>query len=282
MSAQIIDGRMLAGQIKQSLKTVISEKNAAFHSVPTLAIVRVGTDAASGVYIKQKEKACAEIGILCRVVSCTDNVSQNDLIHIIRGLNATNADGIIVQLPLPAQIDAHAVLNEIDPCKDVDGLTQYNNVCNPNRYYTPCTPKAIMYTIEKTLGYTDLSSFDVTVVGRSNLVGKPVAALLTAANATVTLCHSKTYDLTEHTKNADIVIVAVGKPNLITSSMVKSSSIIIDVGINRVNGKLCGDVDCSAVKEKAGWITPVPGGIGPLTVAMLMSNVTDAFVRKLQ
>ena len=274
MSAQILDGRALAQKINKETSNYIEH----YFLHPGLAIIQVGDNPASNVYVRQKIKACEELGIRCSMYLYPEDVDQHTLIGIVKGLNrASDVDGIIVQLPLPITIAESEIQSAIDPKKDVDGLHPYNSPRHASFYHLPCTPLAVMNFVDAVYPLNQmLNGLNATVIGRSNLVGMPTAELLTGRNATVTVCHSKTKDLAEHTRNADILVVAAGHPGLITADMVKPGALVIDVGINRVNGKLCGDVDFEGVKEVAGWITSVPGGVGPVTVARLMKNVAQA------
>ena len=274
----IIDGNKIAQNIRQS----VCEEAASFKQktgiIPGLAVVLVGEDPASQVYVGRKAKACAEVGFLSREYRLSADTSEAKLLCLINDLNHDQLiHGILVQLPLPRQIATDKIIAAIDPHKDVDGF----NPCNVGRLVTgsplflPCTPRGIMELIACT-GIT-LSGKDAVVVGRSNIVGKPMALLLLAQNATVTICHSKTKDLPTVTSRADVLIAAVGKARMITADMVKEGAVVIDVGVNRLdNGKLAGDVAFDEVAVKASYITPVPGGVGPMTIAMLMKNTLDA------
>lgn len=273
MSAQILDGRALAKEIKSEMAWRIKE----FSIHPGLAIIRVGDDSASDVYVRQKVRACEELGIDCKVHHYSKDVTQGEIIRVVKTLNEDPAvHGIIIQLPLPDTISEFDVQISVDPKKDVDGLHPLNSGRSPWSCYGPCTAEAVLKLAEVAHDSLLLNGLNATIIGRSQLVGMPTRDLLINYNATVTVCHSKTKDLAEHTRNADILVVAAGHPGLITADMVKPGAIVIDVGINRVNGKVVGDVDFEGVKEVAGWITPVPGGVGPMTVAILMRNVTEA------
>ena len=273
MSAQILDGRALAKRIKEETFEFIKG-----HSLnPGLVIIQLGVDPASDVYVRQKVKACESLGIRCDVRHYSEYMDQCTLGEIVGELNkASDVDGIIIQLPLPDTVSTCKIRLAIDPKKDVDGLHPYNGPRGALPHFYPCTPLAIAEFINTVYQSRKLDGLNATVIGRSDLVGMPTAELLINRNATVTVCHSKTKDLAEHTRNADILVVAAGHPGLVTTDMVKPGAVVIDVGINRVDGKLCGDVDFEGVKEVAGWITPVPGGVGPMTVAMLMRNVVVA------
>lgn len=282
MSAKILDGRAAAERWKDRLREQMAQSGAK----PCLAVVSAGDDPASEVYIRQKEKACAELGIAFR--RCKIG-GEHQLVQAIRTIEQLNCDdavtGIILQLPLPWPLEYYqqSLLSQIDPVKDVDGLTIYQVGVlargGGGRCLRPCTA----YGIVKLLAHYDLDKLagkHAVIVGRSDLVGKPLMQMLLDRDATVTICHSKTQDLAAHTRSADLLVVAAGRPGLITADMVKPGAIVIDVGINRVAGKLCGDVDYDGVKEIAGWITPVPGGVGPMTVAALMRNTAVAALRQ--
>ena len=272
----IVFGSELAKKLKDNLK----EEVKSFKRKPILAIILIGDNAASLSYIKSKEKACSYIGINSILYRYEENTEQKDLINLIKELNSDdNIDGILVQLPLPSHINEREVLNTISPNKDVDGLTDINmgRLFTGQDSFVPCTPLGIMEILKEI--NVELKGKNVCVVGRSNLVGLPISRLLTKADATVTLCHSKTYNLSNITKQADILIVAIGKANFIDSTYIKDNAIVIDVGINKVNGSLCGDVNFNDVKDKVSYITPVPKGVGPMTVCMLMYNVIKAYRR---
>lgn len=277
MSAQILDGKALAAEIRSEVKTqvaALAEKGVS----TALAVILVGDDSASQVYVRNKIKACADTGIRSLEFRMPAETTQQQLLAKIAELNADESvDGILVQLPLPKQINADAVISAIDPAKDVDGFHVANAgaLVTGKQGFVPCTPFGVMRLIEKS-GVNPRGKSAV-IVGRSNIVGKPMALLLLAANATVTVAHSCTPDLSAVTRNADILVAAVGRAKLIKADMVKPGAVVIDVGMNRdENGKLCGDVDFAEVKEIAGSITPVPGGVGPMTIAMLMQNTVLA------
>ena len=277
MSAQILDGKALAAEIRSEVKTqvaALAEKGVS----TALAVILVGDDSASQVYVRNKIKACADTGIRSLEFRMPAETTQQQLLAKIAELNADeNVDGILVQLPLPKQINADAVISAIDPAKDVDGFHVANAgaLITGKQGFVPCTPFGVMRLIEKS-GVNPRGKSAV-IVGRSNIVGKPMALLLLAADATVTVAHSRTPDLCAVTRNADILVAAVGRAKLIKADMVKPGAVVIDVGMNRdENGKLCGDVDFAEVKEIAGSITPVPGGVGPMTIAMLMQNTVLA------
>ena len=277
MSAQILDGKALAAEIRSEVKTqvaALAEKGVS----TALAVILVGDDSASQVYVRNKIKACADTGIRSLEFRMPAETTQQQLLAKIAELNADeNVDGILVQLPLPKQINADAVISAIDPAKDVDGFHVANAgaLVTGKQGFVPCTPFGVMRLIGKS-GVNPRGKSAV-IVGRSNIVGKPMALLLLAADATVTVAHSRTPDLSAVTRNADILVAAVGRAKLIKADMVKPGAVVIDVGMNRdENGKLCGDVDFAEVKEIAGSITPVPGGVGPMTIAMLMQNTVLA------
>lgn len=281
MAAQILDGKVLSAQIRDKVaERVCALKEQGVN--PGLAVILVGNDPASEIYVRNKEKGCAETGILSRTIRMDAETSQEDLEAEIGKLNADPAiHGILVQLPLPEHLDEQAALAKILPEKDVDGfhLVNAGHLMTGTEGVVACTPKGALYMIRST--GTELSGKEAVVIGRSNIVGKPMAMLLLQQNCTVTVCHSRTRNLAEHTRRADILVAAVGKPGFVTADMVKPGAIVIDVGINRVDGKVCGDVDFESVKEKAGWITPVPGGVGKMTIAMLLSNTAEAAERTL-
>lgn len=277
MSAQILDGKALAAEIRSEVKTqvaALAEKGVS----TALAVILVGDDSASQVYVRNKIKACADTGIRSLEFRMPAETTQQQLLAKIAELNADeNVDGILVQLPLPKQINADAVISAIDPVKDVDGFHVANAgaLVTGKQGFVPCTPFGVMRLIEKS--GVDPRGKSAVIVGRSNIVGKPMALLLLASDATVTVAHSRTPDLCAVTRNADILVAAVGRAKLIKADMVKPGAVVIDVGMNRdENGKLCGDVDFSEVKAIAGSITPVPGGVGPMTIAMLMQNTALA------
>lgn len=277
MSAQILDGNALAAEIRSEVKTqvaALAEKGVS----TALAVILVGDDSASQVYVRNKIKACADTGIRSLEFRMPAETTQQQLLAKIAELNADeNVDGILVQLPLPKQINADAVISAIDPAKDVDGFHVANAgaLVTGKQGFVPCTPFGVMRLIEKS--GVDPRGKSAVIVGRSNIVGKPMSLLLLAADATVTVAHSRTPDLGAVTRKADILVAAVGRAKLIKADMVKPGAVVIDVGMNRdENGKLCGDVDFSEVKAIAGSITPVPGGVGPMTIAMLMQNTALA------
>ena len=269
-----IDGKALAARVKARVKA----EAAGLARRPGLAVVLVGEDPASQVYVRGKEADCAECGIRSFPYRLPAETGQQELLDLIRKLNENpEVDGILVQLPLPEPLDAEPVIDAIAPDKDVDCFHPYNvgRLTTGNPVFQPCTPAGVMEML-RACGVSPAGKRCV-VLGRSNIVGKPMAALLTQADGTVTLCHSKTPDLAEITRQADILVSAVGKVNCVTAGMVKDGAVVIDVAMNRnADGRLCGDVDFAAVEPKASYITPVPGGVGPMTRAMLMENILTA------
>ena len=276
MAAIIMDGRSVAGRLKEEIARetlLLNQKGIA----PQLAVVLVGENAASQVYVRNKENACKKAGIRSTVLRLPETCAQDELENAVRTLNADDSvHGILVQLPLPAHLDEAAVLRLIDPDKDVDGFHAMNSgrLMNGQRGFVPCTPLGVMRMLE---------AYDIpvrgkhaVVIGRSNIVGKPMAMLLLAADATVTICHSRTENLAQITRQADILVAAVGRPRFVTADMVKPGAAVIDVVINRVDGAIVGDVDFDGVSEVAGYLTPVPGGVGQMTIAMLLANTLDA------
>ena len=275
---QLIDGKALAAKIRARVKSEVERLGAEREIVPGLAVILVGDDPASHAYVKMKAKACKEVGFYSIVHEMPDTISQDEIIATIEMMNANpRIDGILVQLPLPAHIDTDRILEVIDPAKDVDGFHPYNvgRLVTKLPGFVPCTPLGVMKMFEEY--EIDLKGKDVCVVGASNIVGKPMAALLLNADATVTVTHIHTRDLAAHTRVADIVIVGVGVPGLIKADMVREGAVVIDIGINRLDdGRLVGDVDFDAVAAKCSYITPVPGGVGPMTIAMLLANTLEA------
>lgn len=280
MSAKIIDGKSIAREVRAALKTR-AEYLIAHGMRPGLAVIIVGDDPASNIYVNNKIKACREVCIHSEVHRFPENVDQSEVQQCIHDLNENSLiHGILVQLPLPPHFDSNKVTTTIAIEKDVDSFHLYNvgALVTGNATFLPCTPYGVMVMLERN-GIL-IEGQQAVVVGRSNIVGKPMSLMLLEKGATVTICTSKTKDLAAHTRNADILVVATGKPGLITADMIKSGATIIDVGINRLpNGKLAGDVDFESVKEKAGYITPVPGGVGPMTITMLLSNTIEAAER---
>lgn len=249
--------------------------------MPGLAVVLVGEDAGSQIYVRNKGLACQTIGIYSRTIQLGGDTAESELLQVIDALNADSlVSGILVQLPLPKHLDEAKVLARILPEKDVDGfhISNAGKLFNGQESVVPCTPKGILYMLKQ--GGVQLSGKEAVVIGRSNIVGKPIAMLLLNENCTVTLCHSRTQDLRAHTRRADILVAAIGKPRFVTADMVKPGAVVVDVGINRVDGKVVGDVDFEAVKDIAGYITPVPGGVGKMTISMLMENTLEAACRQ--
>lgn len=275
----LIDGKQISIQIKNEVKEQINKIK--HIGTPTLAVVLVGDDAASKVYIKNKKIACEYTGINSKSFELPQNTTQDELLKLIDDLNNdTTINGILVQLPLPKHIDADTILLAISSEKDVDGFHPYNIglMSIGKDPFLPCTPAGIIELLKRS--NIQIQNKNCVVVGRSNIVGKPVASLLLKQDGTVTICHSKTTNLKEICKQADILVVAIGKPNFIKADMIKQGVVIIDVGMNRVEGKLCGDVDFEMCKNLCSYITPVPGGVGPMTIAMLMKNCLKAFVNQ--
>ncbi|MCX5847931.1 MAG: bifunctional methylenetetrahydrofolate dehydrogenase/methenyltetrahydrofolate cyclohydrolase FolD [Deltaproteobacteria bacterium] len=280
--AVIIDGNKIAQDIRNEVRQSALELKERKGIIPGLAVVLVGEDPASQVYVGRKAKACAEVGFLSREYKLPADTSEEKLLSIIRKLNDDKLiHGILVQLPLPKHISTEKIIAAIDPRKDVDGFHPYNvgGLVTGSPLFVPCTPQGIMELIVRT--GIELKGKEAVVVGRSNIVGKPIALLLLAQHATVTICHSRTKDLPAVIRRADILIAAVGKEHMIKADMVKDGVIVIDVGVNRLkNGKLAGDVAFDEVAAKASFITPVPGGVGPMTIAMLMKNTLNAATMK--
>ncbi len=279
MSANIIDGKAISAAVKEQVRDEIARDKLTVG----LAVVIVGDDPASRVYVNNKKKACEFCGIKSYEYALPAETTQEELLQLVDTLNADkNVNGILVQLPLPKHLDEKAVIERISPDKDVDAFHESNvgRIMIGNYSFLPCTPAGCMELIHST--GVEVAGKECVVIGRSNIVGKPMAMLLLHENGTVTVCHSKTHNLAEVCRRADILIAAVGRPNFVTADMVKPGAVVIDVGINRLdNGKLCGDVKFDEVSEVAGWITPVPGGVGPMTIAMLMRNtVTAARIQK--
>ena len=280
MTAQIIDGKALAEDLRQSFKARV-EALAEKGQRPGLAVVLVGEDLASQVYVRNKVNACHAVGMHSEKIIYAAAVDPEIVLKKIAELNADPAiHGILVQLPLPGHFDEEAALAAIAVDKDVDGFhaTNVGALAQGNPRFIPCTPYGVMKMFEK--GRIDLSGKEAVVIGRSNIVGKPMALLLINAGATVTVCNSRTKDLAGHTRRADILVAAVGKPRFVTADMIKPGAVVIDVGINRLpDGKLCGDVDFAGCLEVAGQITPVPGGVGPMTITMLLVNTLESAER---
>ncbi len=276
--SQIIDGKAISAQIKEEVKAQVAayrDRNVEI----TLAVIQVGNDPASSVYVGNKKKACAYVGIRSLAYELSEETTEEELLTLIADLNGReDVHGILVQLPLPAQIDENKVINAIDPRKDVDGFHPQNvgALCTGQDGFVSCTPAGIIQLL--TRSGISIEGKECVVIGRSNIVGKPMALLLLKENGTVTVCHSKTKNVKEVAKRADILIAAVGKPRMITEEYVKEGAVVIDVGIHRnAENKLCGDVDYESVAPHTSAITPVPGGVGPMTIAMLMYNCVEAY-----
>lgn len=275
--AEIIDGKKISSLVKEELKEQVALLNQEGKTI-TLAVIQVGNDPASSVYVGNKKKACEYIGIRSLAYELPETTTQEELIHLVCELNQReDVNGILVQLPLPSHMDEDAVIQTISPSKDVDGFHPVNvgKLSIGEKSFVSCTPAGIIELLKR----SDIlvEGRECVIVGRSNIVGKPMAQLLLRENGTVTICHSKTKNLKEITSRADILVVAIGKPKFITADFVKEGAVVIDVGIHRgQDGKLCGDVDYEEVVMKAGAITPVPGGVGPMTIAMLMKNCVES------
>ena len=278
---ELIDGKLISQNIKDELKARVAELKKHGHE-GSLAVIQVGNDPASSIYVKNKKKACEYIGIGSVSYELSENTSEAELLKIIDELNnKPEIIGILVQLPVPKHIDEDKIIKAISPRKDVDGFHVENvgALCVGNRGFVSCTPAGVIQLLKRS--NVEIAGKHCVVIGRSNIVGKPMALLMLSENATVTICHSRTKDLEAVCKEADILIVAIGKPRFIDSKYVKDGAVVIDVGIHRdENNKICGDVNFDDVKEKVSKITPVPGGVGPMTIAMLMSNVITACERK--
>ena len=276
MTAQLINGKQTASDIEEKLKQTIAD----FPSAPQLAIILVGNDEPSLIYVRNKQKAAAKIGLLSQLYHLDENISETELLKIIQHLNEDNTvNGIIVQLPLPKHLNTNRIINAISPLKDVDGFHPYNTGLlqnNEKPYFIAATPLGIMKLIKTIV--PELTGKNVVLIGASLIVGRPLATLLLNQNSTVTITHAQTQNIKELTSKADILVAACGVAKLVKADWIKENSILIDVGINRDNGKLCGDIDFDDVKNKALAITPVPGGVGPMTIAMLLSNTVDAYL----
>ena len=280
MTAKIIDGKALAQQIRNEIAKKVASRTEQGLSVPGLAVIQVGSDPASKIYVKNKQKACDDVGFASFAYDYPSS-STEELLALIDELNQrADVHGILVQLPLPDNIDKTKVLERIDPRKDVDGFHPYNigHLLQRDPILRPCTPYGVVKMLEST--GINLSGLNATVVGASSIVGRPMALELLLLGCTTTITHSRTVDLEKHVRNADIVVAGVGIPNYVKGEWIKPGAIVIDVGINRLpDGKLVGDVEFDVASQYAGWITPVPGGVGPMTVAMLMSNTLEACER---
>jgi methylenetetrahydrofolate dehydrogenase (NADP+)/methenyltetrahydrofolate cyclohydrolase len=286
MTANIIDGKSIAADIQEEVKIAVEAMQAKHNYVPGLATVLVGENPASATYVRMKQKRCAEVGIRSMGHNLPGDISQEDLEELVGDLNADpEVNGILVQLPLPSHLDEEAVLSSIDLGKDIDGFHPVNigrlAMKGRDPLFIPCTPYGIMVLLEKS--GVKISGSEAVVLGRSNIVGLPAAMLLQKANATVTICHSRTKDLAVHTREADILVAAIGRAEMVTGDMIKPGAVVIDVGTNQKEDptkkrgyRLVGDVDYESAKEVAGAITPVPGGVGPMTIAMLLKNTLRA------
>ncbi len=278
MTAKIIDGKTIAAQVRQAVKDGVQLRLAKGLRAPGLAVILVGQDAASEVYVSSKRKGCADVGIVSKAFDVSADIPQADLLALIDTLNADQAvDGILVQLPLPRHIDSETVIERIRPDKDVDGFHPYNvgRLAIRLPVLRPCTPQGIMTLLQHT--GQPLKGLEAVVVGASNIVGRPMSLELLLAGCTVTTCHRFTRELEQHIRRADVLVVAVGKPGLVRGEWIKPGAIVIDVGINRRDdGTLVGDIDFESASQRAGWITPVPGGVGPMTVATLLHNTLYA------
>ena len=278
MAAKIISGLEVSAAVKERVKKAVDELKSSGVQ-PCLATVLVGDDPASATYVSSKQKTAKELGIATRDYRLAASFKQHELSELVQLLNSDpQVHGILVQLPLPSHIDEFAIINAINPVKDIDGLTPYNAgmLQNGVAHLKPCTPSGVMELLD--YYNIDVAGMDAVIINRSNLVGKPLVFMLLERNATVTVCHSKTKGLGRRLKEADLIITAIGNRQrfTLTADMVKEGAVVIDVGTSRHNGKLVGDVDFDSVKEKASWITPVPGGVGPMTIAMLMKNTVTA------
>ena len=278
----ILSGKELSNTLKINIAKKVRQITNRWGRAPRLAVILVGDDPASQSYVKGKSRICDEVGIGNITINLHKDISEVELLRKIQELNLDkNIDGILVQLPLPNHIDEHKVMNFIDPKKDVDGFHPFNVdalYSNKSNGILPCTPKGIIHLL--TENNIQIAGKHAVVIGRSNIVGLPIAKLLLDNNATVTVCHSKTANLKEITRLADILVVAIGKPEFITCDMVNEGVVVIDVGVNRVDGKLVGDVHFDSIKDKASYITPVPGGVGPMTITCLMENTIECFLKQ--
>jgi methylenetetrahydrofolate dehydrogenase (NADP+) / methenyltetrahydrofolate cyclohydrolase len=277
VTARIIDGKAVAAEVRERVRAEVEGLTRATGRPPGLATVLVGDDPASAIYVRRKREACEEVGIRSFHHEPDAAIPQDDLLELISDLNETDeVDGILVQLPLPDQLDSGTIIESISPAKDVDGLTPTSagRLARGQPGLVPCTPQGVMELLASAA--VDPSGKEAVIVGRSNLVGRPLYSLLLGADATVTTCHSRTHDLGEVCRRAEILVAAAGRPKLITAEMVRPGATVIDVGTNRTDDGLVGDVDFEAVREVAGAITPVPGGVGPMTIAMLLANTVQA------
>lgn len=285
MTAKIIDGSAIAKEILQEIKQEVQLMIDKGSRAPSLATVLLGDNPASKIYVKNKRQTCNELGIISHDFDLTESTTENDLLALVDKLNNDkNIDGILIQMPLPPHIDTGKIIDRINPDKDVDGFCPYNlgKLAYGRPNIRSCTPKGIMTLLKKS-SIVDLTGFNAVIIGASNIVGKPIALELLAANCTVTICHIYTRNISFHIRNADLLIAAAGVPNLIKGEWIKQGAIVIDVGFTRMsNGKIIGDVEFAMAKEHASYITPVPGGVGPMTIAMLMENtlICNSKIRK--
>jgi methylenetetrahydrofolate dehydrogenase (NADP+)/methenyltetrahydrofolate cyclohydrolase len=277
MAATVIDGKAVAASVRERVAREVEELSSDLGRPPGLATVLVGDDPASAIYVRRKREACEEVGIRSFHHEPDGSISQEALLELVGELNGSDeVDGILVQLPLPEQIDADAIVSALDPGKDVDGLTPTSagRLARGEPGLVPCTPQGVMELLAS--AGVDPAGKEAVIVGRSNLVGRPLFSLLLGANATVTICHSRTADLGEVCRRAEILVAAAGRPRLVTADMIRPGATVVDVGTNRTDDGLVGDVDFDAAVEVAGAITPVPGGVGPMTIAMLLANTVQA------
>lgn len=276
--AVIIDGTALSKKVKEQVRLETEVLVQKYNITPHLVVILVGHNPASESYVRGKERACIKTGILSTVIKREGNVTNQEMLDLINELNTDNSvHGILLQLPIPSHLDSELIISSISPMKDVDGFTPVNvaKLANGNGELIPCTPKGIMKMLDEY--QIDITGKQCTVLGRSQIVGKPIANLLLKANGTVTICHSKTKNLSAVASMADILVVAIGKPKMVDDTYVKSGAVVIDVGISKVDDILCGDVDFEKASKKAGFITPVPGGVGPMTIACLLENTLLCF-----
>lgn len=284
MSAKILDGKIIANDLQTQLKKKIESHRSQGRRAPELAVILLGDNPASTLYVQNKHRACGKIGIISHQYALNSNTQEKDLLKLIKELNVNpTIDGILIQLPLPEHINTSVIIEAIDPSKDVDGFHPYNLglLAQKRPFLRPCTPFGIMKLLEHT--QLTLKGLEATVIGVSNIVGRPMVLELLMAGCTVTACHRYTHDLKNHVNHADVLVCATGNPHLIPGDWIKPGSCVIDVGINRLpNGHFVGDVDFISAKEKAGWITPVPGGVGPMTVASLLKNCLIAYEHRLK
>ncbi|HEY3325598.1 MAG TPA: bifunctional methylenetetrahydrofolate dehydrogenase/methenyltetrahydrofolate cyclohydrolase FolD [Novimethylophilus sp.] len=282
MTAQIIDGKAISASLLDNIRHQIKQRTSAGLRVPCLAVILVGGDPASMIYVRKKRETCEQLGMRSLAHNLPESTSLEELLALIDTLNAdSGVDGILVQLPLPAHIDTTCVIERIDPAKDVDGFHPYNigRLAQRNPVLRPCTPKGVMTMLESM--QLDLRGKNAVIVGASNIVGRPMALELLLAGCTVTVCHRFTRDLPAIVGGAEILVAAAGKAGLVKGEWIREGAVVVDVGINRqADGKLCGDVEFETAKERAAWITPVPGGVGPMTVATLMQNTLEALERR--